>query len=210
MSRPDSESGFTLIETLIGMVLTALIAVAISVSMRTAVQMSSKMARNDAVMEAQRTRHLVSGWLAQALPDAAWDQDGGILFRGDTGRLVWTLEASGNGGAGLVQYELTTAPGTQCQAEPDLVLPDLVLIVREYAPGHLDAPIASDRRVLIECAGLPAFEYLGPDAATPGGRWRGEWSDAQLPGLIRLSVGQKTDWIVVRPYFSLPFRGTAD
>jgi|AntAceMinimDraft_11_1070367.scaffolds.fasta_scaffold00355_19 prepilin-type N-terminal cleavage/methylation domain-containing protein len=210
MSRPDSESGFTLIETLIGMVLTALIAVAISLSMRTAVQMSSKMARNDAVMEAQRTRQLVAGWLALALPDAAWSEDGGILFRGEAGRLVWTVEASGKGGAGLAQYELTTAPGTQCQAEPDLVLHDLILIVREYAPGHLDAPVASDRRVLIECAGLPAFEYLGPDEATPAGRWRDEWNHTQLPGLIKLSVGKKADWIVVRPYFSLPFGGRTD
>lgn len=188
------EDGFTLVETLIGMVLTAMIAIAISVSMRTAVATSSKMARNDEAMEAFRMRQIVGTWIAQALPGAAWGEAPETVFVGDAGQLIWTVEASGRGGARLVRYTLAGDTSEDCPSANGLVLS-----VSEYSAGFLAEPVASDRRWLLPCAGPPAFQYMGND-----GSWRAEWRNAHLPRLIRISIGETGPWLVVRPRYAMP------
>lgn len=192
MSDTDREAGFTLMETLIGMLLTALIAIAISATMRTAVQVSSRMAVNDELMEVHRVRDWVSGTVARALPEGALGESASPLFLGKEDQLIWTVEGSGRDGAKLVQYELAARNSETCPSRMDLML-----YVWEFQGGVQAVPAVLDSRLLLPCSGMPVFEYSGPD-----GEILRHWQSDRLPRLVRLSVEDHADWLVVRPIMS--------
>ncbi len=186
--KENGEAGFSLLETLLGLTLTAIIGLLMMGSM----QMGTRVWERERSSVQPGTQQLllsqVGEWLAQAMPDRVRNFDAPILapFRGDEHGLSFLYAAPGLGGAPgvyTIKLELTEAEG--CANGRDLYLEtsrDVVSDTRE-AP----AEIPSKRRRLIQCIETPSFIYWGDRANDDQKAWFSSWMDApQLPGVVRL------------------------
>lgn len=182
------EAGFSLLETLLGLTLTAIIGMLMMGSM----QMGTRVWERDRSSVQPGTQQLilsqVGEWLAQAMPDKVRNFDTPVLapLHGEEHSVSFLYAAPGLGGApGIYTIKLDLAEAEGCANGRDLYLEtsrDIISDNREAPPE-----IASERRKLIPCIETPSFIYWG-DLANDGQKaWFSRWADApQLPGVVRL------------------------
>jgi len=182
------QAGFSLLETLLGLTLTAIIGMLMMGSM----QMGTRVWERDRSSVQPGTQQLilsqVGEWLAQAMPEKVRNFDTPVLapFHGEEHSVSFLYAAPGLGGApGFYTIKLDLAEAEGCANGRDLYLEtsrDIISDNREATPE-----IASERRKLIPCIETPSFIYWG-DLANDGQKaWFSRWADApQLPGVVRL------------------------
>lgn len=184
----NGEAGFSLLETLLGLTLTAIIGLLMMGSM----QMGTRVWERERSTVQPGTSQLilaqVGEWLAQAMQDKVRNYDTPVLapFSGDEHALTFLYAAPGLGGAPgvyTIKLELTEAAG--CANGRDLYLETSRDIVSDNRETPVDRP--SERRRLIQCIETPSFIYWGDHANVGQKAWFSSWVDEpQLPGVVRL------------------------
>lgn len=162
--RRARQSGFSLMEVLVGLTLLALIAVSVSQMMRTGLRLWQASERDDAAAEMVQSGRLIEGWLARALPPRAFDPDGPAVFEGQADRLVFLVDGqAGRKLAGYSRLSIAAVPSRECSGRADLVLTweDVT------AAGQFTAS-ATDSRTLFACAESVRFRYGGPRPSGQG------------------------------------------
>ena len=182
------EAGFSLLETLLGLTLTAIIGMLMMGSM----QMGTRVWERQRAAAQPGTEQLVLSqvgeWLAQAMQDKVRNFDSPVYapFHGDEHSLTFLYAAPGLGDApGLytIKLDLTEAEG--CANGRDLYLEISRDVISDNRETPADMP--SERRRLIPCVETPSFIFWGDHANAGQKAWFSSWIDEpQLPGVVRL------------------------
>ena len=88
----SKDAGFTLIETMLGLALTALITVSVSSALATSVRIWARSDAGVAVAEAAQSTRQVEVWLSGALPNDIYDTDSRKSFMGSSDGVVFFSE----------------------------------------------------------------------------------------------------------------------
>lgn len=193
MKRPSGQdAGFSLLETLLGLTLTAMIAAVMMGSM----QMGNRVWERERSSEHPGATQLLIGqageWLAQAMPTKLHDIEEPILapFRGEARAVSFQYAApalGGSPGVYMIDFELVEAPG--CTGGMDLYMQSTRMEPTEE--GAEPVPLKPERRRLMTCIAGPSFIFWDALAGAEESGWRADWIDqATLPGVVRLrSIG---------------------
>lgn len=180
-----SQSGFSLLEMLVGLTLLALISVAVTQSVRTGLRLWQAAEANDAEAEWQQTEWLIERWLSRAISPSEFDFDSRVIFDPQAQGLTFVVDGQvGRKPSGYSRIGLAARENPVCPGRSDFVLTwEDVTMAASFAPG------ARDERILFECADAVTFDYTGagitgatvlPDGAVPA-------SD-ELPRAIRIQL----------------------
>ncbi len=190
MNAPrSSEAGFSLLETLLGLTLTALIAVLMMGSLQMGARVWERSSGPTLPGASQLIESRISDWIAQASPAGFQPPaDGEPAFSGDALQVSFTIAGQNLGGPpGIYRVRLVLAKAEGCPGGRELIV-----ITRLLSPGNHEAvnqegSVAT--RVLLPCLVNPAFAFYGksgPEDA-PVEAWMSDWADAaNLPLIVRL------------------------
>ncbi|KJS39680.1 MAG: hypothetical protein VR74_01330 [Hyphomonas sp. BRH_c22] len=190
----SKDAGFTLIETMLGLALTALITVSVSSALATSVRIWARSDAGVAVAEAAQSTRQVEVWLSGALPNDIYDTDSRKSFTGSSESVVFFSEnIPGPGRSGLVEIVLGVVPSVTCQGSFDLTLRWTALdAADDLTPGF------SDLRTLQACGSQPAFSYFGRAHPEAEAAWSSEWTGSHLPTLVRVDSADPAKRMIAR------------
>lgn len=182
------DAGFSLLETLLGLTLTAMI----GLLMMGSLQMGTRIwERQDKTIQ-PGVEQLVIGqtteWLSQALRMSlrSVDAEPFAPFIGDADSVSFLYPAQGMGAApGIYAVDLELVDAADCADGKTLMMRATRLIIAaEDAPP----PAAQvERRRLAQCLEQPSFVFWGPNATQQDAAWRDSWSQhLELPQVVRL------------------------
>ncbi|MFT5775244.1 MAG: type II secretory pathway pseudopilin PulG [Hyphomonas sp.] len=200
MSRED---GFTLIETMVGLTLTALVTVSVSGALATSTRI---WARSDAgatgAEEARSTRQLES-WISGSLPNNIYDLDDRTLFSGTPLSVEFVSEnVPGPHGVGIAAIVLTVVPSERCPGAFDLTLRWTGL-----DPADRLSFGPSDSRILQSCHSHIGFSYFGRTQIEGAQGWSTDWTSSELPTLVRMDSEETGAGLMARLIYA-PRPGT--
>jgi prepilin-type N-terminal cleavage/methylation domain-containing protein len=164
VTRPAaSQSGFSLLEMLVGLTLLALISVAVTQSVRTGLRLWQAAEANDSEAEWQQTEWLIERWMARALSPASYDLDSRLIFDPRPDGVTFLVDGQvGRKPAGYSRIGLAARPNPVCPSQADLVLTwEDVTMASSFSPGE------RDERVLFECADAISFTYHSAAGTAP-------------------------------------------
>ena len=186
----DQESGFTLLELLVSLVLLALILSFVGGALRFGTRAWEAAGALDRGASMGAVRHFLEQRLAEAMPVYERDEAGRvrIAFRGLSQELSFVSPFSrGAAGGGLYRFSLHLQPvlggartGTALALKQSLFQPDVVRPVFE---------IPEDGQPLLEDIAGIGLRYFGRKDARSPAAWHTEWTRVDaLPELIEVSV----------------------
>jgi general secretion pathway protein J len=186
----DSESGFTLLELLVSLVLLALILSFVGGALRFGARAWEAAGALDRRASMGAVRTFLEQRLAEAMPVYEQDETGRvrIAFSGRPQQLSFVSpSARGRAGAGLYRFSLTLQPvgrdtvtGTALALDQSLYQPEVVSQV-------VAAP--EDGQVLLEDIAGIGLRYYGRKEARSPAAWHSEWTRADaLPELVEISL----------------------
>lgn len=183
--RRARESGFSLLEMLVGLTLLGLISVAVTQSVRTGLRMWQAAEANDEKAEWQQTEQLLEHWLSRALPPRAFETESRVIFDPAPSGVRFLVDGQvGRKPAGYSRISLQAAANPACRDRADLLL-----IWEDVAIAANFAPSAADQRVLVACAESIEFEYGFASAQPAEGLQVPEYLvGAELPRIVRIRV----------------------
>ena len=185
-----SEAGFSLLEMLVGLTLLALISVAVTQSVRTGLRLWQAAEANDSEAEWQQTEWLIERWLSRALSPKGYDLDSRVIFEARTDGVSFVVDGQvGRKPAGYSRFGLLAKANPVCPGRSDFVL-----TWEDVTMASSFAPVATDERVLFECADNISFDYGGlPVPESAEFQPESFASDGELPRIvqIRLVAGGK-------------------
>ena len=184
--RKSREAGFSLLETLLGLTLTALIAVLMTGSLQTGARVWERSSGPDLPGARQLIESRVSDWIAQASPAGIQPPaDGDPAFAGDGRQVSFIIAGQNLGGPpGIYRVRLVLAPAEDCPGGRALVVSTRLLSPGEQPAMTQEESVAT--RTLLPCLANPKFEFYGksgPEDA-PLVAWMPDWSGADGPPLI--------------------------
>jgi len=192
MQRPDSEAGFSLLETLLGLTLTAII----GLLMMNAFQLGARVWERERTPAKLGAEQLIlsqpAEWLSQAMPAKVRTTEDPALapFSGEANHITFELASPMMGGTpGIYSVTLELVSNEACTGATDLVLRTVRLAATEGA--DTSEPATADTRRLMSCVPGASFAFwdgLGDESASA---WRSDWVEqTYLPGVVRLrSIG---------------------
>jgi prepilin-type N-terminal cleavage/methylation domain-containing protein len=180
----DSNGGFTLIEALVVLTISALAMALVPTAMSLGQRALQATAALEKTTADRRGMAVVADRISAAQPIFATGADGlaALSFEGRPDRIGFVSEfAAGPVGGGLYWVELHV----------DAEQSSLVLDVTPY-PIHNGPAIPATRSVLLPASAL-ALRYFGIEPQTGTPVWQQEWNRdaASLPKLIEISVSRK-------------------
>jgi type II secretory pathway component PulJ len=188
MTRRQHDEGFSLLETLLGLTLTAIIGLLMMNSM----QMGTRVWEREKTASRAGTSQLVltqtGEWLAHALSAKVrnYDEPMTAPFKGEEHALTFLYAAASLGGSpGLYTIHLDLVEAEGCKGGRDLYLE----MTRDVLSDNREAPIdvVSERRRLMQCIETPSFIYWGDHALQGQRAWFSTWTnEPQLPSVVRL------------------------
>lgn len=184
----DAEGGFSLLETLLGLTLTAIIGMLMMGSMQMGARVWERQQSAVQPGTSQLILSQVGEWMAQAMQDKIRNYDAPVYapFHGEEHSLSFLYAAPGLGGAPgfyTIKLELVEAEG--CANGRDLYLETSRDVVSDDREAPADEP--SERRRLIQCIETPSFIFWGDHANVGQKAWFSSWvNEPQLPGVVRL------------------------
>lgn len=204
-----SQTGFTLVELLVVMVLVSMIMLALSGAMRgmaqTEVRIDQRFARNEnlkvAISFLRNALGIVSGRRAEALSLAGKP---GVMFEGQPHALAWVgimPARDGAGGRHFFRLSLEPVPGASGASENALVI--------RFAPFVSDTAFpnwsVAEARILATQVQSMNINYLDMSVSPP--LWKPDWvQEDRLPSEVRIQVAPSNGtW----PVLYLPLRVTA-
>lgn len=186
----SGQSGFTLIEVLVSLVLLALVLALLAGGVRYARGTWNAVARLDDLAASDVAETFIRARLAEAMPLYEQRKAGvmQVLFQGAPDTVSFVAPApNGPGGAGLYRYTLEAehrAVGT---------LRTLVVKVAPYfaGPTELGAELAPDRHVLVRNIRSVSLRYFGRSALGAPPAWHSAWTrpDA-MPRLVEIAMAR--------------------
>jgi general secretion pathway protein J len=196
------QSGFTLIEVLVALVLVALISAAILSGLRL---LSDRKERIDAQLSRSEEIIRAFGLLRREVAAAVRvSADGGripAVFTGTPDTLLLVVEEPPDpSGPGLATVSLILEPaGAETR---------LRFRRSPYAAGQGAAANTAEDLVVAHLPGGASFDYAGRDTPDAEMEWRPRWTSAFPPNLIRLRVSPPAggDW----PDIVVPYRVDAE
>jgi len=182
------EAGFSLLETLLGLTLTAMIGVLMVGSLQMGTRVWERQKAGALPGEEQLILGQTSEWLAQAMPAKLRGLDSTPLapFFGDASRASFIYAAPGLGaspGVYAVDLELMEADG--CEGGRKLMMQVSRIVPAGDAEARQDA--APQTRQLARCLSAPSFAFWGTLTNQPNAAWHEDWqSEVKLPSVVRL------------------------
>jgi prepilin-type N-terminal cleavage/methylation domain-containing protein len=180
--RSSRESGFTLIEVLVSLVILGLILAYLPSSVRFVRGTWEATQRLDRQAGQEGGKDFILARLSEALP--LYDTSGGrvprLLFSGGPQALSFVAPSqNGPAGSGLYRFELTQRPSGAGVA--------LLALLRPYGALPDDPP--AEEHVLVEDAASISFRYLGRMERLGAARWSESWTRPDsLPDAVELTV----------------------
>jgi len=185
---PHGEAGFSLLETLLGLTLTAMIGVLMMGSLQMGARVWERQNAGALPGEEQLILGQTSEWLAQAMPAKLRSLDSTPLapFFGDANRASFIYAAPGLGaspGVYAVDLELMEADGCKGGRR-------LMMRISRIVPA--DDPVARQAaepqtRELARCLSAPSFAFWGTLTGQPSASWHEDWqNETKLPSVVRL------------------------
>ena len=185
---PHGEAGFSLLETLLGLTLTAMIGVLMMGSLQMGTRVWERQKAGPLPGEEQLILGQTTEWLAQAMPAKLRSLDSTPFapFFGDANRASFIYSAPGLGaspGVYAVDLELMDAEG--CEGGRRLMM----RVSRVVPAGDAVArqATAPQTRELARCISAPSFAFWGTLADQPNAAWHEDWQNQlKLPTVVRL------------------------
>ncbi|MGB3625649.1 MAG: prepilin-type N-terminal cleavage/methylation domain-containing protein [Henriciella sp.] len=195
------EAGFSLLETLIGLTLTALISASLFGAIQTGSRMWISSEKLDAEQEQARLLQVAMTWLEFAIPDNAMNAEPETLFSGASERLSFVVAGqAGPKDGGFSRLVLETRKSETCSGKTDLVLHWAdVTPVYGYPSGERVS------RVLLDCMDSVRFNYYGTSSTDTSIAWKPAWRPSgTLPAIISLRASGKGERLqfTARPAFA--------
>lgn len=188
MTPARSDSGFSLLETLLGLTLTAMIGLLMMGSLQMGTRIWERQENTVQPGVEQLAIGQASEWLAQAMPLAMRTQDMDPLapFIGDGDSVSFLYPAQGMGAApGVYAVDLELVDAEGCANGKSLMLRTTRIMVAMDDRDSPQAPV--ERRRLAACLERPSFVFWGANATDGEAQWRDGWVEhAELPAIVRL------------------------
>ena len=191
--RKGCESGFTLIEVLVSLVLLALILALLSGGLRFARGTWDATAKLDEQAGSDIAERFLRARLGEAMPLYEQHTAGtvGVVFHGSGDALTFVAAApNGPAGAGLYRYALEVAPGGE---------PERYTLVVKLAPframqTEVGAEWASEQHELVRNLRSVAFRYFGRGELKAQPAWYVSWTRTDvMPHLVEMTIA-RDDW----------------
>jgi hypothetical protein len=187
---PHGEAGFSLLETLLGLTLTAMIGVLMMGSLQMGTRVWERQAASALPGEEQLILGQTSEWLAQAMPakPRSVDNPPYAPFFGDANRASFLYSAPGLGASpGVYAVDLELVESAGCEGGRKLMMRASRLIpVDDEAPA---TPSPAQERELVSCIEAPSFFFWGSLNDAPVAAWNSDWQlQMKLPSVVRLSA----------------------
>lgn len=185
---PHGEAGFSLLETLLGLTLTAMIGVLMMGSLQMGTRVWERQKAGPLPGEEQLVLGQTSEWLSQAMPAKLRSVDSTPLapFFGDASRASFIYAAPGLGaspGVYAVDLELMKADG--CEGGRRLMMRVSRIVPADDAEAR--QATAPQTRELARCLGAPSFAFWGTLTAQTNAGWHPDWQNqTRLPSVVRL------------------------
>jgi prepilin-type N-terminal cleavage/methylation domain-containing protein len=199
------ESGFTLIEVLVSLILLALVLTALPSSIRFARQTWDATFRLDRLEVNEGARDFIGARLSEALPlfETTPGKPLSLLFAGQSDLLSFVAPSpNGPAGPGLYRFELSRRVNATGRDS---------LFVALRLHGSSDA-VTPEEHVLIDDAAKVEFRYLGRKERLGAPGWSSQWTrlDA-LPDAVELNVvgGSRAGMPTQRILVELRLRNTS-
>ncbi len=190
--RPDTQAGFSLLETLLGLTLTAIIGMLMMGSFQMGARVWERERAPNRLGVEQLVLSQTAEWLSQAMPAKVRSVEDPVYtpFSGEANQITFEFASPVMGGTpGVYQVTLELVAGETCPQQTDLMLRS----VRLAALSGEDAPeeATADSRRLMSCIEGGSFVFWDGLAGDQSTAWRGDWLEqTYLPGIVRLrSIG---------------------
>lgn len=187
----NRESGFSLLETLLGLTLTAMVAMLMAGSLELGARVWERGQGGNAPTGKHVLDNRVGDWISQALPSGVYEEGDtdAAPFRGERDAASWIIAGENLGGPpGIYRLDLLLREADGCEDGKRLD----VNITRISPEGQL-APIAGAMpaaRILSPCLTSPAFAFYGAPDGMEVASWEAEWvRQGRLPLIMQLRSG---------------------
>lgn len=191
-AKPHRDAGFSLLETLLGLTLTAIIGMLMMGSMQMGARVWEREKTSTHAGASQLILSQAGEWLAHALSAKIrnYDEPMSAPFHGEEHALTFLYPASGLGGPpGVYTIHLNLVEAEGCKGGRDLYLE----MSRDIISDDREAPVGvvPEQRRLMQCIESPSFIYWGDHGLQGQRAWFSTWFDEpQLPVVVRLrSIG---------------------
>lgn len=195
MIMANRQSGFSLLETLLGLTLTAMIAALMMGSLEIGARVWERGQGGNAPTGRHVLDNRVGDWIAQALPSGIYDtaDTDAAPFRGEQHAASWILAGENLGGPpGLYRMDIVLREIEACSAGKQLAV-NITRISPEAQLAPVDGAIPA-ARVLSPCLASPAFMFYGEQDGTDAAAWHPDWiRQGRLPLILQLRSGSENE-----------------
>ena len=185
---PDGEAGFSLLETLLGLTLTAMIGVLMMGSLQMGTRVWERQKAGALPGEEQLVLGQTSEWLAQAMPVRLRSLDSTPFapFFGDANRASFIYSAPGLGASpGLYAVDLELMEADGCEGGRRLMMRIARMVPADDPEARQDA--APQTRELARCLSAASFTFWGTLTDQANASWHDDWQNQpKLPSVVRL------------------------
>lgn len=183
----NSDDGFTLIETLVSIMLLALVVAFLPGLLQLGTRAMQSRTELDAISAAGPARQFIAQQLSSATP-ALQRRSGGRLqlaFDGRRDELSFVAPASlGAPQTGMQDYKIAVVTGGDGAGTPQR---SLLVGIRPFSLLGVNPAATS---VLMRDVNTLTFRYFGRRSGEEGARWHDEWNgESALPRLVEMQIG---------------------
>jgi type II secretory pathway pseudopilin PulG len=185
---PHGETGFSLLETLLGLTLTAMIGVLMMGSLQMGTRVWERQKAGALPGEEQLMLGQTSEWLAQAMPARLRSVDTAPFapFFGNANRASFIYSAPGLGASpGVYAVDLALMEADGCEGGRRLMMRIQRILPADDPEARQSS--APQTRELAGCLTAPSFAFWGTLTGQPEASWHEDWQNqAKLPSVARL------------------------
>jgi hypothetical protein len=187
-SATHGEHGFSLLETLLGLTLTAMIGVLMMGSLQMGTRVWERQEAGALPGEEQLILGQTGEWLAQAMPAKlrSLDTPAYVPFFGDADRTSFIYSAPGLGASpGVYAVDLALMEASGCEGGRRLMMRVSRIVPTDASESAPASP--AQERELAACISAPSFVFWGTLTDQPVAAWHEDWQgQLELPSVVRL------------------------
>jgi hypothetical protein len=182
------EAGFSLLETLLGLTLTAMIGVLMMGSLQIGTRVWERQDKAILPGEEQLLLGQSGEWLAQAMPAKlrSVDDPPYTPFAGEASRASFLYSAPGMGASpGVYAIDLELIEAQACEGGRRLMM--RIARILPFEADEAPKPMPTEQRELVACIASPSFAFWGARQGETEAAWHTDWTlQFTLPSVVRL------------------------